>query len=117
MGNSKLCLSIAVLLCIALPAFGHAVLVSATPNFKEVMAGPDVRINLRFNARIDGKRSSLILVTPKGEQRTLAISETTSPDSLGSEATGLAGGAYVLRWQVLAADGHISRGEVAFRVQ
>ena len=28
----------------------------------------------------------------------------------------LAAGAYVLRWQVLAIDGHITRGEVPFRV-
>jgi methionine-rich copper-binding protein CopC len=26
-------------------------------------------------------------------------------------------GAYVLRWQVLATDGHITRGKVPFRVE
>jgi methionine-rich copper-binding protein CopC len=81
------------------------------------MAGPDIQISLRFNSRIDGRRSSLVLVAPNGEQRTLVIAETTAPDSLGSQATGLTGGSYVLRWQVLAADGHISRGEVPFSVR
>jgi len=29
---------------------------------------------------------------------------------------GLAAGAYRLRWQVLASDGHITRGEIPFTV-
>jgi len=30
---------------------------------------------------------------------------------------GLVRGAYKLRWQVLAADGHITRGEISFEVK
>jgi methionine-rich copper-binding protein CopC len=31
--------------------------------------------------------------------------------------TGLVKGAYVLRWQILAMDGHITRGNVPFQVK
>ncbi len=44
-------------------------------------------------------------------------SEQSSPDSLNSQIHGLESGPYTLQWQVLAVDGHISRGEVPFRVQ
>ncbi|MBV8200512.1 MAG: copper resistance protein CopC, partial [Acidobacteria bacterium] len=39
-----------------------------------------------------------------------------APQLLTAKLAGIAPGAYKLRWQVLAADGHITRGEVPFRV-
>jgi len=106
-----------VLLSYASTVYGHAILVSATPGVSEVIEGPDVPVKLQFNSRIDTKRSRLVLVAPDGQQRTLPISDQSPPDSLTSVAKGLTGGAYVLRWQVLANDGHITRGEVNFRIR
>ena len=74
-------------------------------------------MNLRFNSRLDLKRSKLTLVMPDGKQVALPLSESGASDSLVSEAHGLKTGSYVLRWQVLANDGHITRGEVPFRVK
>src|SRR5438552_3040640 len=105
-----------ILLCSAPPARAHAIVLSATPSPQQVVRGPDIAVKLRFNSRIDTKRSRLRLVAPNGEQLSLAISGACSPDSLLSQAKGLKGGAYTLRWQVLAADGHITQGEVPFRV-
>ena len=110
-------LRLSLLLSLVFPAFGHAILLSATPAIGEVFQGPDVPIRLQFNARIDAKRSRLILVAPDGGQGPLAISEVSSPDLLVAQARGLHRGSYVLRWQVLANDGHITRGEVRFVVQ
>ena len=45
-----------------------------------------------------------------------AIGQQSAPDTLDSKATGLKPGAYRIRWQVLAPDGHITRGEVPFSV-
>jgi methionine-rich copper-binding protein CopC len=98
-------------------AHAHAIVLTASPAQHAKVSGPDVSVNLRFNSRIDGKRSVLILVTPEGEQRKLAVTNTGAEDRLVSEAKGLKSGAYVLRWQVLASDGHISRGEVSFSVE
>jgi len=97
--------------------YGHAILLTAEPAMGKLVRGPDVEVNLRFNSRVDAKRSTITLVPPDGDPRTLAIGEQSSPDSLNSQVHGLKSGPYVLRWQVLAVDGHITRGELVFRVQ
>ena len=61
--------------------------------------------------------SRLTLLVSHGKRTTLGIVEVSSGDFLISEAKGLKSAVYVLRWQVLALDGHISRGAVPFRVQ
>jgi methionine-rich copper-binding protein CopC len=104
------------LICFALPLCGHAILVSAAPASNAVVSGRSVPVRLRFNSRIDGKRSRLILVLPGGQER-LLTGEQSSADTLTSDITELVPGSYILRWQVLAGDGHISRGEVPFRAQ
>ena len=98
-------------------AYGHAIVLYTTPGRRETVRGPDVPIKIRFNSRIDSRRSRLTLLAPDGNQTVLGIVEAASGDSLISEAKGLKSGTYVLRWQVLAVDGHITRGEVPFRVQ
>jgi methionine-rich copper-binding protein CopC len=105
------------LLAIPYPAQGHAILLSAVPSKGEVVNGAHIHVSLRFNSKVDVKRSRLILMAPGGDLLTLNIDEHSSAGSLNSEARGLSRGPYVLRWQVLAADGHITRGEVPFRVQ
>ena len=97
-------------------AWAHAILMESTPKLHATVAGPDVPIILRFNVRIDGSRSRLHLLAPDGSLRTLPLAKQSTPDILQSQATGLKPGAYKLRWQVLASDGHISSGEVAFSV-
>jgi copper resistance protein C len=86
------------------------------PAVHSSVKGPEVAIWLRFNVRIDGSRSRLHLVAPDGAQQTLPLAKQANPDILQSQASGLKPGAYTLQWQVLASDGHISRGEVAFTV-
>ena len=98
-------------------AYAHAIVVSATPSSNGVVNGPDVGVKLQFNSRIDLHRSRLILVLPDGEQRKLVIDDKSAPDSLLSKAKELKAGTYILRWQVLAEDGHITRGEVPFGVR
>ena len=95
----------------------HAILLSATPADAQVIQGPDLPIRLQFNVRIDSKRSRLSLLTPDGVLTPLVIAAPNPRDTIASEVTGLRPGSYVLRWQVLADDGHITRGEVRFRVQ
>lgn len=99
------------------PVDGHAILLSTTPGVNQIVRGPDIAFKLRFNTRIDVHRSRLVLLGPDSEERALNISPAATLDSLETRAQGLKSGVYVLRWQVLANDGHISRGEVPFRVQ
>src|SRR5689334_139110 len=105
----------AVVVFLSVPcADAHAVLLESTPALKSAVLGTDVPIKLRFNVRIDAVRSRLTLLRPDGSSQTLEISKETSADTLSTQATGLAVGAYRLRWQVLASDGHITRGEIPF---
>jgi len=96
-------------------AFAHAVLVSSTPKIHGILHGPTIDVDLQFNSRVDGTRSSLSLVTPGGAVQPLTLEKQTAPNELGAH-TKLNPGKYTLRWTALATDGHITRGEVPFTV-
>ena len=57
------------------------------------------------------------MVKPDGTVERIGTPQQPAPDVLSATGHGLAKGTYVLRWQVLASDGHITRGEVPFQVQ
>ena len=93
----------------------HAILIDSTPPVNgSVPAGPEA-MTLKFNSRIDRERSRLTLVTADKTQSKLAIDDSGPPDIMTTKTT-LAPGGYVVRWQVLAVDGHITRGDVPFTV-
>ena len=71
--------------------------------------------DFRYNSRIDQGRSRLTLIRPDNTKTTVAISPGTPPDIIGARLD-LPPGTYVVRWQVLAIDGHITRGDVPFTV-
>jgi methionine-rich copper-binding protein CopC len=98
------------------PARAHAIISESTPKAGATVAGPDIGITIRYNNRIDRARSRLSLLDASDKATKLPISEKGPPDTLLAEAKGLADGAYRLRWQVLAVDGHITRGEIPFKV-
>jgi methionine-rich copper-binding protein CopC len=95
---------------------GHAVLKETHPAANSKVAGPDVPIVLKYNVRIDGKLSKIQLLNPDNSTTELKLEEQAAPDTLNAKATGLKPGTYRIRWQVLAPDGHITRGEVPFTV-
>jgi len=111
-----LCLGAVVFLLTAASAGAHAILVESSPALHGSAVGPDVPLKLRFNVRIDVSRSRLTLVHPDGSSETLQIEGQAPPDTILSQAKGLPPGDYRLRWQVLASDGHITRGEIPFTV-
>ena len=110
-------LTIILIAGFAAPVWAHAVLVDSKPKANSVVAGQQLPLWLRFNVRVDGNRSKLRLIGPDGSSVTLDPTRQTSPDTLESHAAGLKPGAYKLQWQVLASDGHISRGEVDFTMK
>jgi len=112
-----LALGLALLIVATPAALAHAILVEASPAAGSTVGGPDVVVRLRFNSRIDGARSRLALVQPDRQERPVTLDPQQAPDRLTAKLAGIAPGAYRLRWQVLAADGHITRGEVPFRVK
>jgi methionine-rich copper-binding protein CopC len=105
-----------VVLTNAMVARGHAILKESRPAANSSVAGPDVPILLRYNVRVDAKLSKVQLLNPDSSTTDLRIETQTSPDTLNAQAKGLRPGAYRIRWQVLAPDGHITRGEIPFTV-
>lgn len=107
--------------CIALfaprVAFAHAVLLRSQPAVNSTVSGPDVAVLLKYNSRVDMGHSTLTLLEPDGRVEKVAIAGEPEPGVLSAKLTGLVKGSYVLRWQVLATDGHITRGKVPFRVK
>ena len=99
----------------SLPAAAHAILMDSVPAVNATAKGPDIAIDLRFNSRIDHKRSRLTLTLPDQSQQVLPIDIDGPDDRLDTKAS-LSPGVYTLRWQVLAIDGHITRGDVPFTV-
>ncbi|HKD73626.1 MAG TPA: copper resistance CopC family protein [Candidatus Acidoferrum sp.] len=95
---------------------GHAVLKDSSPMANGAVEGPDVPIRLHYNVRVDAALSKLELLNPDQSTTSLAIGKQPAADTLTSEAKGLKPGSYKIRWQVLAPDGHITRGEVPFTV-
>jgi len=70
---------------------------------------------LRFNSRVDPRRSRLTLIGPSGSAVPLTLMNP-AVDSLTAQTAELIPGAYRLRWQVLSVDGHITHGEIPFTV-
>ena len=98
-----------------LPAAAHAIIISSDPAVDAVVR-PSLPIMLRFNSRIDPERSRLTLLRPDGSSQPVALAPDGRPDTLAARLDGLAPGRYRLRWQVLAIDGHITRGDIPFVV-
>ena len=108
-------LACAVVLCLPPIALAHAILVSSTPAANATVHAGDTAIELRFNSRVDGARSMLMLLKPDGKTEKLTLHAQHGATMLGAHTT-LAAGKYIIRWQALAPDGHITRGEIPFTV-
>jgi methionine-rich copper-binding protein CopC len=112
----RLCVSVLLAFGIARTASAHAIILESTPTVDSTVAGPDVDIKLTYNSRIDLTRSRLQLELPTGEKQNLVIAPESGPAIVISKASALKPGAYHLRWQVLSVDGHITRGDIPFKV-
>ena len=102
---------------IASTAGAHAVIIDSIPAVDAVVPAGDADVTLHFNSRIDHQRSRLTLVSPDGAASLLAIAPDSAADVIAAKMNGLAAGQYRLRWQVLAIDGHMTRGDIRFSVK
>jgi methionine-rich copper-binding protein CopC len=96
-------------------AHAHAILIDSQPAVSASVAAGQVAFKLHYNSRIDRARSRVSLVHAGAPDMTLKLGVDDVADLLTADAT-LEPGAYTLRWQVLAIDGHITRGDLPFTV-
>jgi copper resistance protein C len=98
-------------------ANAHAILVNSSPAAHGTVTGQTVQLLLQFNSRVDALRSRLVLTLASGPSQALKINETSPTDKLSANASDLKPGNYRVLWQVLAVDGHVTRGELEFEVK
>ena len=110
----RLLLALAPIVGLCGTAHAHAILIESAPAAQATVAPGQVLLRLRFNSRVDPARSRLVLRSGT-EDMPLTLDPTGPPDTLAG-AVSVGPGAYVIRWQVLAVDGHITRGDVPFTV-
>ena len=104
-----------LLLCIAPAARAHAILMDSQPPVRGSVHAGTVAVAFRYNSRVDARRSRLLLIRADKSEVVLPILPDSPADQLLARAD-LQPGDYTVRWQVLAVDGHITRGDVPFSV-
>ena len=95
-------------------AAAHAIIIDSVPAPLAHITPGALRIALRYNSRIDAGRSKLTIRHGDDMQR-LTTGDADAPDTLVAQ-TSVAPGEYEIAWQVLATDGHVTRGRIPFTV-
>ena len=111
-------------LCAALLAQGpgavaaHAIILESEPAAGAKLAEPPARIYLRFNSKLEKRLSHVTLTAADGRPVPLPVAADGSekPDRIVLPLGSLHAGAYVVRYKVLATDGHITEGALRFTV-
>ncbi|MBX9698189.1 MAG: copper resistance protein CopC [Acetobacteraceae bacterium] len=103
-------------------ADAHALVVSSEPAPGAALAAAPATVRVRFNSRIDPLRSRLLLIAGEGVSGAgatpmpLEIAAAVEPTLIEAACPPLNPGPWRLRWQVLAVDGHITRGDIPFTI-
>ncbi len=109
------CLTVLAAFLLASPARAHAILLDSDPAPRAQIPPGPVVFRLHYNSRIDHARSRLTLIAADRTETRLPIEDSSIADGI-TTALDAAPGAWTIRWQVLALDGHITRGDVPFAV-
>ena len=99
----------------SMAASAHAILVDSSPKANGTLTAGHVQMVFKYNSKIDQHRSRLVLIDPDKKETVLTIVTGSKSNELDTSAD-LTPGAYTLRWQALALDGHITRGDLPFTV-
>jgi len=116
------CLLAAPMLLLASAAQAHAIIRLSEPVAGARVSPGPVRLRLVFNSRLDHARSALFVAPVRlggggtaDEVRVDLAADCPAAELIGTTQA-LAAGAWRIRWQVLALDGHITRGDIPFTV-
>jgi methionine-rich copper-binding protein CopC len=106
------------LLAVPLDAAAHAIILESEPARDAKLAEPPTRIYLRFNSKIEKRLTRVSLSATDGRAVPLPVvaDGSQAPDRISLLLAPLRPGAYIVRYKVLAADGHITEGALRFSV-
>lgn len=106
-------------LTLAVPraASPHAIVLESSPTHDAVLPHPPALVTLRFNSRIEKRFTRVTLALADRAPVAVAPGDAeATPDRLTIPLQPLGPGVYVLRYRVLAVDGHITEGALRFTV-
>jgi methionine-rich copper-binding protein CopC len=110
-------LAVAVLLALPLAASAHSEFVSASPADGSTVTGTPTEIVLTFSAKLDAKKSSIILRDASGAQIATGGVDPAKTTTMQMTPPALEAGAYEIDWTSVATDGDLLRGKTSFTVE
>ncbi len=113
-------LALPALVARPVPTAAHAIVLESSPVHDATLARSPERVVLRFNSKIEKRLTRVSLAAGQSASVPVPIAmagaEAEAPDRIVIPLGPLPPGVYVLRYKVLAVDGHITEGALRFRV-
>ncbi len=95
----------------------HAIVLESSPTPDAVLSSAPSLVTLRFNSRIEKRFTRVTLgLADRAPVALPAADAEATPDRLTIPLEPLGPGVYVLRYRVLAVDGHVTKGALRFTV-
>jgi len=118
LGAAAALLAAVILLSAPGTAAAHALVIESRPPAGAKLTESPAEIYLRFNSKLEKRLSHVTISTEKGKPVALPIAADghDRPDRLVLPVAPLAPGNYLVRYKVLAVDGHITEGILRFSV-
>lgn len=116
---AALLLSAPLVLLMVSPVSPHAIVLESTPVHDAVLERAPGQVTLRFNSKIEKRFTRITLAAGDRPPARVALpgdDDASPPDRIVIPLSPLAPGVYVLRYRVLAVDGHITEGALRFTV-
>ena len=101
------------------PAAAHAIVLESSPVHDAVLERGPEQVTLRFNSKIEKRFTRITLAAGDRPPTAIVLPDggvAGPPDRVVIPLSPLAPGVYVLRYRVLAVDGHITEGALRFTV-
>ena len=117
--TAALLLGLAGALWPAGPASAHAIVLESSPVHDAVLDRSPEQVTLRFNSKLEKRFTRVTLAAGDRPPAPIALPDgdgSAAPDRLVIPLAPLGPGVYVLRYRVLAVDGHITEGALRFTV-
>jgi len=112
-------LALWVVLLSVSPASSHAIVLESSPVADAVLERAPGQVTLRFNSKLEKRFTRITLAAGDRPPAPVALPDdgaASPPDRVIIPLAPLAPGLYVLRYRVLAVDGHITEGALRFTV-
>ena len=101
---------------VAQSAAGHALVVKTSLRDHPVKPDTPTTVVFSFSQKVQLPLTKVLLENAHGDKRSLKLASGKQPGEVEVELPALPAGRYVLRYNVLAIDGHFTEGVVRFQV-